>query len=272
MIVYKLGALQPRVDKRDYTYAVAATQPTEDLPAEYELDLNIYVRDQSNVNSCVAHVAAEIMEYFDKYVFSVGYIYGTRYEYKGEGMYLRDALKTLNKSGAALNSEFPYNYEVPKCIEEVQKKEGQFTTPPDHKILEYCSIDTESPYMDYNIKTALMKQGPIMVSVPWYEDTDLVSNVLTSTQKTVRGYHCLLIYGWNEIGWKIQNSWGTSWGEGGQAILPYDYKIREAWSLIDDPNDTNIQKTDIHGFKEVLYKILNRIYNLIQNIMRSLHS
>ena len=58
----------------------------------------------------------------------------------------------------------------------------------------------------------------------------------------------MVIYGWNKQGWKIQNSWGTSWGNQGRAILPYDTKLSEAYGVIDDiyegATDARIQQLE----------------------------
>jgi C1A family cysteine protease len=44
----------------------------------------------------------------------------------------------------------------------------------------------------------------------------------------------MVIYGWDERGWKFQNSWGRKWGNEGCATLPYSHPIREAYCLIDE--------------------------------------
>ena len=50
----------------------------------------------------------------------------------------------------------------------------------------------------------------------------------------------MVIYGWNEEGFKFQNSWGPLWGNGGRAILPYEIKVREAWSVTDNIIEGNL--------------------------------
>ncbi len=37
-----------------------------------------------------------------------------------------------------------------------------------------------------------------------------------------RGGHAYCVVGYNEVGFLVQNSWGTSWGKGGFATLPYE--------------------------------------------------
>lgn len=58
--------------------------------------------------------------------------------------------------------------------------------------------------------------------------------ILTAAKhKRENGYHCMVIYGWCEKGWKILNSWGKSWGDAGKAILPYTVPLSESWGIID---------------------------------------
>jgi hypothetical protein len=47
-----------------------------------------------------------------------------------------------------------------------------------------------------------------------------------------RGGHAYCLVGYNEIGFLVQNSWGTSWGDRGFAILPYEDwldSVYDAW-------------------------------------------
>lgn len=43
----------------------------------------------------------------------------------------------------------------------------------------------------------------------------------TSTSKAIGG-HAFCLVGYNEVGFLVQNSWGTQWGHNGFATLPYD--------------------------------------------------
>ena len=244
-MMYKLGAKPPKIDIRDYKYLPAGAAETN-YPDSFGLWVP-EVKDQGSVNSCVAHVAAELEEYFNhkekgKYdKLSVGYIYGCRYDYKGEGMYLRDALKTLKDKGICTHEELPYNKEVPEMID-IYNKIQDYKTDEQNKISTYFSI---SPDDKNKIKHSLLNCGPIMASVPWYEDFKVENGKVVSPSdfNTNYGYHAIMIYGWdNKLGgWRIQNSWGKDWGNSGRAIYPYNYPIREAWGI----TDTNINNPDI---------------------------
>lgn len=258
------GALPPKIDKRDYKLAAAAG--SEIFPEEFELNMG-EIKDQGSVSSCVAHSAAEIVEYFNKKQddikdkISVGYIYGTRYDYKGAGMYLRDALKTLQKKGVCENEQFPYNKEVPEIITLLESKIDSITGEKENKITSYFSVNgTEE------IKRALINYGPVMISVKWYDNIKVENGVMTTDFSGSYGYHCILITGWDEKGWKIMNSWGKHWGDNGYAVLPYSFPIAESWGITDDitrlKEDIVVPKNN--SILNVLYKILNFILNLIK--------
>lgn len=52
-------------------------------------------------------------------------------------------------------------------------------------------------------------------------------------------------YGWQGNYWKIQNSWGTSWGNGGTCLLDMNYPLSEAWSITDKITPPRKYKTDV---------------------------
>lgn len=45
----------------------------------------------------------------------------------------------------------------------------------------------------------------------------------------VLGGHAFLIAGYNDVGFLVQNSWGTDWGDGGYATLPYEDWLDNAY-------------------------------------------
>lgn len=49
------------------------------------------------------------------------------------------------------------------------------------------------------------------------------------------GGHAISIIGYDKWGFIIRNSWGTTWGNSGHTILPYDEfgKLLECWTIID---------------------------------------
>lgn len=259
---YLKGALFSKPDVRDY---VATTTLTE-FPREFELDMP-KVKNQGAVGSCVAHSLSTIVEYFNKKEagrykeMSTGYIYGNRRfsAHKGKGMYTRDAIHTVTKYGDVPNRYFPYNVEVPEAIE---KFEAEVTNIEDKgyyfKFAEYFKLKDEK-----SIKTSLMENGPVSFAMYWYDDIKIEDGIMKTkcvkTNKT--GGHCMVIYGWNETGWKVQNSWGKYWGKNGKVIIPYDVPLREVWGIRDASGDSNLvlKKPFATKIGEFFAKILNKI-------------
>ena len=120
------AALISPFDVRDYQFKATLS---EDLPETFELP-SVTVKDQGSTGSCVAHACSSIIEYHNKRqentdtVFSTEFIYGYRPlgYYVGEGMYLRDALKTLLKVGDCPQSKLRGNNKCPKAMENVEAK------------------------------------------------------------------------------------------------------------------------------------------------------
>lgn len=259
---YLKGALFSKPDVRDY---VAKTTLSE-FPKEFELKMP-KVKNQKSVGSCVAHSLSTVVEYFNKQEtgkyteMSTGYIYGNRRLslHKGSGMYTRDAIHTAVKYGDVPNSYFPVNIEVPEAIEEFENKvDGIEKTGYYFKFAEYFKLKDEN-----SIKTCLMENGPVVFAMPWYDDIVIKDGVMqTKCVKTAKtGGHCMVIYGWNETGWKVQNSWGSYWGNKGRVVIPYDVTLREVWGIKDAPGDGSLvlDKPFKTKFGEFLAKILNKI-------------
>ena len=229
------GSIPSPPDIRDYRLATLA----QELPASFELDMP-EAKNQGNVGSCVAHSIALIMEHYNKkqhnkdIQMSVGYIYGNRVSsaHTGSGMVMKSALKDAVGEGNVPYDLFPHNKEVPAIFDMVaEEKErlGLFDQAQPYRISSYVKVSTEK-----EIKTALLNGYPIAFSINWYKKMTVKDGILTKTTDEKTGGHCMVIYGWDERGWKFQNSWGQNWGDEGRAILPYGHPIKEAYCLIDE--------------------------------------
>ena len=199
------GAIPNKVDIRDYVASVSASVI---LPEEFELEM-CPVKNQGTVNSCVAHSIASVIEYFNKiqegnYVeMSVGYIYGNRtgMGYNGTGMYVNDALNLATKYGDVPNYKFNYNIEVPEIINRFNAQ--AFELSPDaipNRFSSYFRLETAQA-----IKVNLIQNGPVIFYIPWYVDMVVSGNTIrhNPSVKDTKGYHAMVIYGWDRTGWKI---------------------------------------------------------------------
>ena len=250
------GCLKEIDDKRDYKMKIAgASAPV--YPASYTIKMP-RVKNQGAINSCVAHSLSTFMEEYYKnenQYFSVGFIYGYRPEgyHQGEGMYPREALKTLQKIGNVKQNEFPYNKEIPEIKTLVDKNIERLTSlADDYKIESYARIYTES-----EIKKCLYNDCPVPISIPVYNNLRVTNGIITEPIGNISGYHMVILYGWNEQGWLLQNSWGTNWGNLGRAILPYNYPIDSAWAISTKTNNIETYQTFLQKLQKLIIKIIN---------------
>ena len=156
-------------DKRDYKSYIYSAKSTT-MPDKYEIKMPD-VKDQSIINSCVAHSLATFLEetYKQQNIkFSTGFIYGYRpdgYD-QGEGMYPREALKTLLKVGDVPKQNFDYNKEMPEIKRLVDENFKILSELADlYKIQSYSRI-----YTTNEIKKCIYNDIAVPISIPVYND------------------------------------------------------------------------------------------------------
>ena len=260
------SSLVSPVDVRDYKVAVLQ----QEFPEKFELP-TVSVKNQGSVGSCVAHACSSVVEYHNKrqenfdMVFSTEFIYGYRPTgyYVGEGMYVRDALKTLQKVGDCPQSVLKGNHKCDVAMEIVNANIDELKeSAKPHKISTYAKVKTVD-----EIKQALMSFGYVVVNMPWYKNYKLKDGVYTYPENPEKsGYHCVIIYGWDERGWLVQNSWGKLWGQNGRFVVPFDFKWTEAWAVTDTiVNGEELIKPQDNWFIKLFSKLINWFLNLFKS-------
>lgn len=263
------GAIFSGIDVRDYKAVYTAS--AVEFPKEFELK-TVRIKNQMTTGSCVAHSLSSIIEYYnsmqngDTTEMSVGYIYGNRStsEHKGSGMIMRDALEVVRQYGDIpkyMMPELMDNLEVPAAVMlyEMHCKDLHQEGYP-HRITQYCRTDSVNA-----IKASLLSGNPVLMAMEWYDDMDVVDGILTTNYVGYAGGHCMFIYGWDERGWKVQNSWGEDWGVNGTMIIPYNLKIEECWTLTDDVIEGVIIKKPFSSkIGKWFAKRINKICNIIK--------
>ena len=249
----KMGCLTSPYDARDYRPAKATKYK---LPQEFTLQID-NVKDQGEVNSCVAHALSTTIER-NKDSFSTGWIYGYRPDgyYQGEGMYPREALKTLQKMGAVKEEDFALNIEMQEAKRAVDKELSKLKAlARDFKIESYARLYSANEIKQWIFlhKTAV----PVCILT---EELDLSGDnilYLPENQYDTTG-HMMAIIGWNELGFIVQNSWGKEWGDNGTAILPYEYPIEEAWGITFNTNEVydSTKKPKLYWLRVLVQKII----------------
>ena len=260
-----LGALQPKVDKRDYSVRAAASTFPEtymcaDLPP---------VKNQGNVRSCVAHAIAtvletlNIMETQEFIPLSTNFIYGMQgvaFGRMDSGMYLRDACKIVKDYGDATERTVNGNTEQPKCAKDLEQKLNDeiYNEARIFRVNSYASCKDENA-----IKHALMNYGPVLASIQWYDKYKFNGKIINFDKNSNYGYHAIMICGWDENGWICQNSWGRTWNGDGKFVYPYTEKLAEVWSFVDAANDDIIVPKS-NSWLDIIYKLINSIINLFK--------
>lgn len=242
------GALTSPKDVRNYRMVSAS--PIGELPTTYEIQNMPEVKNQGFYSACVAYALAVIAEwhcrrYGDETAeLSPFYNYGNRRytTWTGKGLYSCDALKTARKVGFVTTKQFPYKGEMPSIQKDFEREYDELVdVGMPNRFSETYLVKTEA-----EIKTALMVHGPVLTSIEWYADIRVKDGVITTKAEANdrNSNHAMVIYGWNETGWLIQNSYGALWGNKGRAVLPYSVPLRETYGIIDDISE-NHRKQEI---------------------------
>jgi C1A family cysteine protease len=248
-------------DIRDYTIKAGT-----EIPDEYKCPVEIPVKNQHTKPTCVAHALASLVEYHSKRQsgkyrkFSTEFIYGYRPEgyYVGNGMCIKDGLKTLLNVGDVYYTELEGNSNFERAMEKVRENVGTLAQKAKpHRISAYYKLNATD-----EIKTAIMRDGFVVASMNTYKGAKLVKDVYTYEQTAEHGRHCVLLIGWTKDGWLVQNSWGYLYGGDGKFILPFSFKLNEAWGVTDDITDITTPKRS--KWLDVIYKLINAVVKLFE--------
>jgi C1A family cysteine protease len=220
-------------DSRDFK-AEAIFPKVSDLNIPETLDLRVdlpKVRNQGSQGSCSAMTASCMKEWQEKKDVNVTsymspqFVYNLRPNYPDEGMYPRDTMNILLKSGCCRESVFTYgSTQIGDNIPEAAKQEAiKF------KIQGYAQVNTIDA-----LKTALYKNGPCYICFPVYNYGPTFWK--KETGQNEEGGHAVTVVGYTKTGFIIRNSWGTDWNNGGYTEYPFSQfgMHWEIWTTIDD--------------------------------------
>lgn len=266
----EFGCNVSKYDSRDYKLKTDIVSKSN-LPEEFIIPINIDVKNQSNVSSCVAHATSSILEHHSKLQqkLSTNFIYGIQnklFNSDTKGMCLREACKIAADYGDMLEEDCPGNTEVPECFsvaEEALSDTNKVARASEYRISKYYLCLTND-----DIKYALYKHGPVLASIKWYKTYKVNSDgILEGEQKGKYGGHAVMVYGYNKDGFLCQNSWGKYWGKGGKFILPYSIKFREARGLVDWNGEDELKKPSTNGLWNIIYKMINGLANIVYKLI-----
>lgn len=223
------GALLSPVKMRDYDFYAACGSNNIELPDEFELPIDKYctVKDQGTVGACVSYALSTVQEYHhneelnDGIVWSEGNTYGSdecRNGYTGPGLFLSSAAKGLMKIGFVNKIYFDICVEVPEIINIVRDRKDLLELGEPERIKGFTRI----AYALESKRTETIMRAIYTYKLP----------VIAASREFFRGgSHCIVLYGWKKEGKQIQflfrNSWGKSYKNGGNWVIPASY-INEA--------------------------------------------
>lgn len=217
------------------------------------------VENQNGSLMCVAYSTTTMLERFmnKKYGLNVElspgfvYYYGDMQDKQG-GMMIYDALNSIKKRGVCEVNYFDvkgsYNYVEQKwnALSATKKNQARYNAK------KYVVSKTEIVKGIDNIKKAIKKYGSVVVSVVtcdnFYNPTD--GKIEAPPNHHYNGSnHAIVLVDYNDFGFKVQNSWGNSWGNNGFAYLSYDYRFKhenlyprekQAWVIVNMKNEMTI--------------------------------
>lgn len=272
LVEHGLGAIPSPYDVRDYMLATIQPQDLDNLPDSFDLGI-LAIKDQGKRSTCMAHVAAEIIEYHNvaegnPYTkFSTEYIYGNRESnYAAEGMYLRDALKIMRQQGDVEYDLMPGNHNAARARRNVQPKNAELAAAAyPNRITSYYKINDED-----ELKYALYYHGPVAAGMRWYRHCSLDKNYMyTFDPKDNFSGHAVMIVGWGKDYWIVQNSWGKGWGTEGRFYIPMTIALNELffdlYGVVDEYNelkDVQIPSQTIIRFGKLL-NIFMRLFKKV---------
>lgn len=180
----------------------------------------------------------------EQHVFSPAYIYNQINHGQDNGSKFTDAFNLLQTKGVASLSKDPYDDKdyLSKPSEDANTEAKNF------KIAWSKKVD---PKDVEGLKSYLSKGYPIIIAISFdqsFFDKNGPAVVNTMEVNATMG-HAMLVVGFDDgkKAFKIMNSWGSDWREGGFCWFTYDiFKTitREAWIAKDEEDKKEIKTTD----------------------------
>ena len=236
-----------------------------ELPASVDLSQWCSpVENQGPIGSCTANAAVGLYEYFERR--SKGaYVDGSRlFVYKtarnllhwtgDSGAFIRTAMGALVLFGVPPEEYWPYD------VTQLDTEPPAFCYAygENFKAIQYVRLDagTETTAVEVvnQVKTYLAHKFPSMFGFTVYSSIDQAAAAgripLPGGGEKVIGGHAVVAVGYDDAmivtnavsgstttgAFKIRNSWGAEWGEGGYGWLPYEYVevglAQDWWTLV----------------------------------------
>lgn len=269
LVEYKCNLINSPISSKDWYYSKIVRAQV--LPLTYSLEQYCgEIKNQGSAGLCHSFAGSSVKDIQENIETGFKYNLSPLYLAKKvksidsfpdtEGSDLLSVCKALQSEGTIKEMYYPYNQykagslEFPEC---------KYTKIPKYKIKNYARCDTVD-----SIKQAIYNNKPVLLGIECTNNIYDLDNNSSKFIKMPTGYaiggHAIVVIGYDdnlvhtyEDGrsfkgfFRIQNSWGTNWGDNGFAWLPYEYLnfkayiiadnylsfFNEAWAMVDLEND-----------------------------------
>jgi len=213
------------------------------------------VYDQLSLGSCVENGVCGAAAYLTQCEGEMALLsrlqlyYGARGGIREDtGSTIRDAIKVFAAQGCGLESLWPYS-DDPAVWQKMPPtsvyKEGLHRAAPDTGVQPVAGPSRRFQYGQIryeSMRHALNCGFPVVFGATVYgsfEATGLDGKVAMpgSTEEPLGG-HCMTVYGYDDArsAFRVQNSWGPGWADGGRCWIPYgwweDGYVFEQWVMM----------------------------------------
>ena len=236
----KTGWLKDGPDGRDYKYSsirmIAKIDDTVDLRKRMP-----EVNDQGLMSSCVGRALTNGIEFLrerKKRLVELSALFAyynaraiDHLEHDDNGCVIRSAIKAVCINGICLEKKWPYK-RTNVCITPNEKAYKDAKT---ELITDYFRIEKGDIT---GIQAALTEGYPVIFGAILFKsfqmtDSEGIVKMPTFVDDNYLGGHCMLICGYTNKYFIVQNSWGKKWGAKGYCYMPFEY-FSYAKNLTDD--------------------------------------
>jgi len=228
-------------DSRDHLFSVymsGSTLKADPIKAGGVVDFRSRfstVYDQGNLGSCTSNAIAMAIDFerIKQQMLAESpsrlFIYYNERVLEGTvncdcGASLRDGMKTVNNTGAARESLWPYRINSFKTKPPL----NSYNDANNYKIKQYLRLDNTNLAQ---LKSALDNGYGFVFGFLVYQSFETAQVAKTGNipmpkqGEQLLGGHACYCLGYNDKNrtFIVRNSWGSSWGDGGHFYIPYDY-------------------------------------------------
>jgi pimeloyl-ACP methyl ester carboxylesterase len=236
--VFTTNAVPDPFDERDLIYRPRLAPLKVRFDQRDDKKKHLFVLHQAG-NSCTGHAVASLIQTVTRSLVSpyMLYYFARRYDqFEGEediGSSLRGAFKGWFYHGVARQEDW-HELDPPSDLD-LESPEF-IRTCRERPLGAFYRVN---PYRLDDMQSAINELGAIAVSAAihngWINPMVMqrgnrkIHLIARPVNPQALGGHAFALVGYNEVGFLVQNSWGTGWGKGGYATLPYEDWLENAY-------------------------------------------